>query len=458
MVLDCLQGIALRQIIFSNGGGIAALATGLGKTDLCIKLVAHTIARMHKENVRKFRFLFVVHRIGVLTQALLRFKKSILQKLPYLRIRNFGQDGCTTFFNTDFKYMSSKPKKSQIEDSNDSSDEDFDDDGADDNEQGVESEEDEEKALEELASNDDLSENRMSLKLASDLPIFLFASASSLKRHLNLLTNVTFNIVAYDEVHHNQAGGWKKVAAHFAVYKPKDFYLGLTATPFRTDGKDVSDVFPSNLNTPYCTNWEFANQNEYLEMAPNEINIIATSADCRFAIYKAGVERYTIWDTKLSKFADYVSADNIQLLNEAKENWQSKLIPPVNRYELPLIENPSDNELGYFSIPCVPQKKFYFYFDKQEAQNIAMKLNLADPTKEVFKLSLPDALNLRLLPHVDYRFLFKAGTNFEPNTEEIEMLRKSIEQSKFSKAESQWYVLIMFNCIQSRAVPKFKNS
>lgn len=66
-----------------------------------------------------------------------------------------------------------------------------------------------------------------------------FKTIQSLYRNLDKIKSSKYDYIIYDEAHHGMADTHKKVIKHF---KPK-FKLGLTATPYRADGLDISDLF-----------------------------------------------------------------------------------------------------------------------------------------------------------------------------------------------------------------------
>jgi len=70
----------------------------------------------------------------------------------------------------------------------------------------------------------------------------LFASKDTLCNPdvLQSYSNDEFDYVIVDEVHHGQAETYKRVLQYF---KPNYFMLGLTATPDRTDRKDIFELF-----------------------------------------------------------------------------------------------------------------------------------------------------------------------------------------------------------------------
>jgi len=65
-----------------------------------------------------------------------------------------------------------------------------------------------------------------------------FATVQTLWKNLDKLDKDQFDYIIVDEAHHYQAKSFKKVVCHF---RPK-FLLGLTATPNRTDNKDIFEV------------------------------------------------------------------------------------------------------------------------------------------------------------------------------------------------------------------------
>lgn len=71
----------------------------------------------------------------------------------------------------------------------------------------------------------------------------VFASFQALNRGVYKFEPDHFDYIVYDEAHHIEAKTYKRVVEYF---KPK-FQLGLTATPERGDGKDITDHFGETL-------------------------------------------------------------------------------------------------------------------------------------------------------------------------------------------------------------------
>ena len=73
----------------------------------------------------------------------------------------------------------------------------------------------------------------------------LFASKDSLRNpeYLSLFKPDEFNYIIVDEVHHGQCPSYQVILNHF---KPRNFMLGMTATPDRMDRKDIFELFDYN--------------------------------------------------------------------------------------------------------------------------------------------------------------------------------------------------------------------
>ena len=65
----------------------------------------------------------------------------------------------------------------------------------------------------------------------------------TLANHASNLDPYTFDYIVIDEFHHAQAKSYTKLIHHFQP----DFLLGLTATPFRMDNKDILELVNDNL-------------------------------------------------------------------------------------------------------------------------------------------------------------------------------------------------------------------
>ncbi|MDG3131540.1 DEAD/DEAH box helicase [Streptococcus suis] len=74
---------------------------------------------------------------------------------------------------------------------------------------------------------------------------YIFATIQTISREDNLqvFDSTFFNYILIDEVHKAGADTYKKVMNYFQP----DFYLGMTATPERTDGQNIYELFDYNI-------------------------------------------------------------------------------------------------------------------------------------------------------------------------------------------------------------------
>jgi len=74
---------------------------------------------------------------------------------------------------------------------------------------------------------------------------YIFATIQTLSREENLkaFSKDFFDYILIDEVHKAGADSYKKVMGHFTP----NFYLGMTATPERTDGQNIYEIFDYNI-------------------------------------------------------------------------------------------------------------------------------------------------------------------------------------------------------------------
>lgn len=74
---------------------------------------------------------------------------------------------------------------------------------------------------------------------------YIFATIQTLSREDNLkaFSKDFFDYILIDEVHKAGADSYKKVMSHFTP----NFYLGMTATPERTDGQNIYEIFDYNI-------------------------------------------------------------------------------------------------------------------------------------------------------------------------------------------------------------------
>ena len=134
---------------------------------------------------------------------------------------------------------------------------------------------------------------------------YLFASIFTLAKDetLKMFSKDNFDYIIIDEVHHAGAGSYQKVINYF---EPK-FLLGLTATPERTDGFDIFELFHNNI--PYEIRLQKALEEDLL---------------CPFHYY--GLSDLTINDEIIddkSDFSKLVSSERIKHIEKAIKLYKS---------------------------------------------------------------------------------------------------------------------------------------
>ncbi len=73
----------------------------------------------------------------------------------------------------------------------------------------------------------------------------VFAMVQTLRNRLGSIPPTAYDVIYVDEAHHSTADSWDSVVRHFA---PREL-VGLTATPERTDGADITDLFGGRYTT-----------------------------------------------------------------------------------------------------------------------------------------------------------------------------------------------------------------
>ena len=79
--------------------------------------------------------------------------------------------------------------------------------------------------------------------LASDAHVF--AMVQTLQNRLGQVPPTTYQVMYVDEAHHTAARSWESVVEHF---EPQEL-VGLTATPERSDGADITELFGGRYTT-----------------------------------------------------------------------------------------------------------------------------------------------------------------------------------------------------------------
>lgn len=75
---------------------------------------------------------------------------------------------------------------------------------------------------------------------------FIFATMQTISKdeYLNLFKKDEFDVIVIDEAHHAGAGSYEKIMSYF---EPKIMYLGMTASPERSDDIDIFKIFDHNI-------------------------------------------------------------------------------------------------------------------------------------------------------------------------------------------------------------------
>lgn len=73
--------------------------------------------------------------------------------------------------------------------------------------------------------------------------VFAMVTMMSKQEYLELFDQDEFTNIIIDEVHHAAANSYSKIMDYFTP----DFWLGMTATPDRPDGKDIYELFDHNI-------------------------------------------------------------------------------------------------------------------------------------------------------------------------------------------------------------------
>ncbi|RCS60434.1 DUF3427 domain-containing protein [Microbacterium sp. JB110] len=87
---------------------------------------------------------------------------------------------------------------------------------------------------------------------------FVFASVQTLERHLDEFSADAFDYIIIDEAHRSAAESHKRIIDHFAP----QFLLGMTATPERTDGANIFELY--DFNVAYEIRLQHALENDLL--------------------------------------------------------------------------------------------------------------------------------------------------------------------------------------------------
>ena len=130
----------------------------------------------------------------------------------------------------------------------------------------------------------------------------------TLHRRLAAVPNDHFDVVYIDEAHHGSAASWREVIEHF---RPREI-VGLTATPERTDGVDIADLFGGEYTTELRL-WEAVDDQL---LAPFEYVGVDDGTDLRSLAWHRG-------DYAVGELAALYTGDHerVRLTVQATERW-----------------------------------------------------------------------------------------------------------------------------------------
>ncbi|CUR55079.1 hypothetical protein NOCA2220270 [metagenome] len=137
---------------------------------------------------------------------------------------------------------------------------------------------------------------------------YLFAMVQTLHRRLGAVPSDHFEVVYIDEAHHGSASSWREVIEHF---NPVEI-VGLTATPERTDGVGIADLFGGEYTTELRL-WEAVDDQL---LAPFEYVGVDDGTDLRHLAWHQG-------DYAVGDLAELYTGDHerVRLIVQAIERW-----------------------------------------------------------------------------------------------------------------------------------------
>ena len=136
----------------------------------------------------------------------------------------------------------------------------------------------------------------------------VFAMVQTLHRRLAAVPSNHFDVIYIDEAHHGTAASWREVIEHFS---PREI-VGLTATPERTDGVGIADLFGGEYTTELRL-WEAVDDQL---LAPFEYVGVDDGTDLRQLSWHQG-------DYAVGELAALYTGDHkrVALIVQAIERW-----------------------------------------------------------------------------------------------------------------------------------------
>ena len=136
----------------------------------------------------------------------------------------------------------------------------------------------------------------------------VFAMVQTLHNHLAQIDPQAYNVIYIDEAHHGAAATWKEVIEHFLP----DEIVGLTATPERSDGVSIAELFGGDYTTELRL-WEAVDDQL---LAPFEYVGVDDGTDLRHLAWHSG-------DYAIGALADLYTGDHerVKRILEALDRW-----------------------------------------------------------------------------------------------------------------------------------------
>ena len=136
----------------------------------------------------------------------------------------------------------------------------------------------------------------------------VFAMVQTLRKRLPQVSPGAYDVIYIDEAHHGAAATWRDVIEHF---KPTEI-VGLTATPERTDGTSISELFGGEYTTELRL-WEAVDDQL---LAPFEYVGIDDGTDLRQLVWHHG--DYAIGDLENLYTGDH---ERVKRIAQAIHQW-----------------------------------------------------------------------------------------------------------------------------------------
>ncbi len=136
----------------------------------------------------------------------------------------------------------------------------------------------------------------------------VFAMVQTLHNRLSQIDPQSYDVIYVDEAHHGAAATWREVIEHFT---PREI-VGLTATPERSDGVTIANLFGGEYTTELRL-WEAVDDQL---LAPFEYVGVDDGTDLRHLAWHSG-------DYAIGALADLYTGDHerVKRILEALERW-----------------------------------------------------------------------------------------------------------------------------------------